>query len=130
MAEVSDDDPSILLVEDDTSLAETLERYLTAHRRAVIVARSAEEAVSLLRSGLRPGLVILDVNLPGETGWHVVREPAWQEAGSPPVVVATATQVSSQRLREHGVAGFLSKPFPIDTLLATVDRLLPTGAGR
>jgi DNA-binding response OmpR family regulator len=114
----------ILLVEDDSVLAEVLERYLTAHRHRVTVADSTEEATRLLESGLRPGLVILDINLPGESGWALMRDAAYADSGAPPVVVATATHVSTNRLREFGVAGYLPKPFPTETLLATVDRLL------
>ena len=127
MAEVltTDEDPSILLVEDDPDLAATLERYLTAHRRKVAVAESTEAATLLLQAGLRPGLVILDINLPGETGWDLLRSDAYCDAGSPSVVVASATDVSPGRLREIGAAGYLPKPFPIDTFLATVDRFAP-----
>lgn len=114
----------ILLVEDDTILAQVLERYLTAHDHAVTVVESAEEAARMLDAGLRPGLVILDINLPGETGWSLMRDPAFARSGRPPVVVATATHVTANRLREFGVAGYLPKPFPTETLLATVDRLI------
>jgi DNA-binding response OmpR family regulator len=121
-------DQSILLVEDDADLATTLERYLTAHGRQVTIAESGEQAALLLRAGMRPGLVLLDINLPGESGWDLIRDEAFAAAGSPPVVVATATDVSPSRLREIGAAGYLPKPFPIDTLLATVDRFLSEGA--
>jgi DNA-binding response OmpR family regulator len=127
MAEAAgtDGDPSILLVEDDPELAATLERYLTARGRHVTVAESGEQAAVFLHAGMRPGLIILDINLPGETGWDLVRDDAFAAAGSPPVVVATATDVSPGRLREIGAAGYLPKPFPLATLLATIDRFLP-----
>jgi DNA-binding response OmpR family regulator len=125
MAEVAEDDPSILLVEDDPVLAQTLERYLGAHRLAVTVATSAEEAARLLHAGMRPAVVILDINLPGASGWDLMRNNAYAQSGSPPVVVATATSVPPRRLREFSVAGYLPKPFPIQVLMSTVDRLLP-----
>jgi DNA-binding response OmpR family regulator len=125
MDEVADGDRSILLVEDDPALAETLERYLSAHRLSVTVAGSTEEATRLLRSGMRPGLVILDINLPGMTGWDLLRDRAYVQSGSPPVVITTATTVAPGRLREFPIAGYLPKPFPIPALMSTIDRLLP-----
>lgn len=115
----------ILLVEDDRPLAEALSRYLTAHGRDVHIADSAESAEQLLASGLRPGLVILDLNLPGETGLGLLRGGALAKAGSPPVVIATATSVSPRTLAEFGIAGYLPKPFPMETLLTCVNRLSP-----
>ena len=41
------------------------------------------------------------------------------------MVVASAMAVSPARLREFGVAGYLPKPFALDTLRSTIDRLLP-----
>ena len=48
-------------------------------------------------------------------------------AGSPPVIVASAMAVSPARLREFGVAGYLPKPFALDTLRSTLDRLSDLG---
>ena len=42
------------------------------------------------------------------------------------MVVASAMAVSPARLREFGVAGYLPKPFALDTLRSTLDRLLAT----
>jgi DNA-binding response OmpR family regulator len=114
---------SVLLVEDDPTLATTLDRYLTARGYEVQVAGSVEEAERQLDGGLRPGVVILDVNLPGDTGWALMRGTSLVAAGSPPVVMATATAVSPSRLRESGAAGYLPKPFALETLTATIERL-------
>jgi DNA-binding response OmpR family regulator len=113
-------------VEDDRVLAEILARYLDAHGYELRQAGSAEDAARQLQRGFRPDLVILDLNLPGETGWSLIRSPELLAAGSPPVLVATAITVSPRRLREHGAAGYLPKPFPLETLLATVKRLIET----
>ncbi len=113
----------VLLVEDDGTLADILDRYLDAHGYDLRVAGSAEEATELLDRGLRPALVILDVNLPGDTGWSLMRSRSLSGAGSPPVVVASATTVSPRRLREHGAAGYLPKPFSLETLMSVVERL-------
>ncbi len=120
---------SILLVEDDDSLRAVLARHVRASGYPVIEATSAEEASRLMNAGARPTLVILDINLPGETGWDFLRGPAMADAGSPPVVVASATTVNPKLLKEFGVAGYLPKPFAIETLLATIERLLNPNGG-
>lgn len=130
MSEASrDGDGSILLVEDDESLASLLGRHLRAHGFVVDIVPSAERAIASLSDGARPALILLDINLPGDTGWGVLRDPAYDAADRPPVVVVSATTVSPSRLREFGVAGLLPKPFPLETLVATVERLLTAEGG-
>ena len=120
----------ILLVEDDETLGNLLARHLRAHGHLLEQAGSAEEALALLDGGLRPALVLLDINLPGDTGWGVLRSEAYEAAGRPPVLVVSATTISPSRLREFDVAGYLPKPFPLETLVATVERLVdPTKEG-
>lgn len=116
----------VLLVEDDESLRRIVARHLRSQGFVVEDVTSAEDAVRALNDGLRPALVLLDLNLPGDTGWDLLRGPALAEAGSPPVVIASATTVNPKRLAEFHVAGYLPKPFPLETLVATVKRF--TGA--
>ncbi len=116
----------ILLVEDDELFAAAVVRYLRARGYAVRLVPSAEDAGAALRDGYQPSVVILDINLPGESGWSLLRGPEYVGTGRPPVVVMTATHVHSSWLREFGVAGYLPKPFAMETLLATIERA--TGA--
>ncbi len=116
--------PSILLIEDDESLRTIVARQLRRLRYDVVEAASAEEATDRLGLGDRPALVLLDLNLPGDTGWDLVRGPAFADAGSPPVVITSALTVNPKRLAELGVAGYLPKPFAIETLVDTVERLI------
>lgn len=114
----------ILLVEDDETLGDLLARHLRAHGHLVEVAESTEATIAALEGGLRPSMVLLDINLPGETGWSVLRSEAFEAAGRPPVVVASAMSVSPARLREFGIAGYLPKPFGLDTLRSTIERVI------
>jgi DNA-binding response OmpR family regulator len=114
----------LLLVEDDESLRRIVARHLRGRGYEVKDVASAEGAVRALGEGVRPSLVLLDLNLPGDTGWDLLRGPALAAAGSPPVVIASATTVNPKRLEEFRVAGYLPKPFPLDTLVDTVERLL------
>lgn len=113
----------ILLVEDDETLADLVARHLRAHGYDVTIAPTAEAASAALAAGLRPSIVVLDINLPGETGLSLVRGSALRDAGGPPVLVASAMTVSPTRLREAGVAGFLPKPFSLESLVTAIHRL-------
>lgn len=118
-------DPTrILVVEDDESLRRIVARHLRTHGYDVTEANSAEAARAALADGLHPNLVLLDLNLPGDTGWELLRGPDLAAAGSPPAVITSATAVNPKRLAEFRVAGYLPKPFPLETLLAIVERVL------
>ncbi len=114
----------VLIVEDDEGLRPLLARHLALRGFRVAEAASAEAAMEQLDEGLRPALVLLDLNLPGRTGWDFLRDRSFADAGSPPVVVTTATTVNPKGLREYGVAGYLPKPFAMETLVATVERFV------
>ncbi len=118
------DPAAVLIVEDDDDLRVVLARYLRHQGFSVTEAASAEDAVIAIEGGLRPAAVILDVNLPGDNGWDLLRGPAIRVAGDPPVVIASAVPVHPKRLAEFRVAGYLPKPFPIETLMDTVTRVL------
>lgn len=121
---MTDRGASLLLVEDDESLRQILARHLRSEGYGVDEAASAEEASRALDGGLRPRLVLLDLNLPGGTGWDLLRGTSLANAASPPVVITSAITVSPTRLAEFGVAGYLPKPFPLETLVGTIERLL------
>lgn len=120
---MNDEQPPVLLVEDDEPLVNILSRHLHARGYVVRAVESTEDALAQLEGGLRPLIVLLDINLPGETGWSLARSESLHRAGSPPVVVISATRVHPERLHEYGIAGYLPKPFALETLMATVERL-------
>ena len=120
--------PQVLLVEDDESLRRILARHLRSHGYDVDEAGSAEEAAAILAEGVRPAVLLLDINLPGDKGWDLLRGPSLAAAGSPSVVISSALTISPRLLTEFGVAGYLPKPFPLETLTATVKRLVGTVA--
>jgi len=114
----------LLLVEDDEPLAGLLSANLRARGYDVTIAPTAEAARDILASGAKPDLLVLDINLPGDTGWSLLRSDAFAAVGRPPVIVASAMSVDPAKLREFGVAGYLPKPFALDTLRSTIERLL------
>ena len=105
----------VLLVEDEASLADVLARNLRVRGHDVSIAGTAEDAVASIRSW-RPEAVVLDINLPDDSGWEVYRRlnPAEREVLH--VVVISAAPFSQKRLDEFKPAHALQKPFPIDAL--------------
>jgi CheY-like chemotaxis protein len=65
---------------------------------------------------------LLDINLPGDSGWAFLRGGTLDAVGKPPVFVVTATNIPPSRLREFGCAGYLPKPFALSTLIEIVER--------
>jgi len=112
----------VLLIEDEEPLLRILARNLARRGHTVIGAASAAEAITALRSGERFDVLLLDVNLPDQTGWDVLR--AMQGADMPPVIVLTALRPAQSRLATFRPAAVLLKPFPIEALLQLVDRVL------
>jgi CheY-like chemotaxis protein len=120
----------VLFVEDDNGLAVIVVRHLRARGHDARAVTSAEGAIELVRSGFQPTIVLLDINLPGASGWDLLRggdlggTAAQRAAGvkAPAIYIVSATNVPPARLREFGVAGFLPKPFALPTLIEIVER--------
>jgi DNA-binding response OmpR family regulator len=117
-------DGPVLLVEDETVLREALADALRRHGMDTVEASNAEDAADQLAAGLRPGLVFLDLNLPGRSGWELLQTVLAPAIGRPAVVILTAQAVNPARLRQYAVDGYLPKPFAMATFLATAQRLL------
>ncbi len=112
----------VLLIEDDLPLASIISKHLNARGHSTRVAASAEEATEIIHGGYRPTIVLLDINLPGESGWSFLRAGTLVAAGAPPVFVVSATAVPPSRLREFDCAGYLPKPFAVPMLIEIVER--------
>src|ERR1035437_4899282 len=96
----------ILLIEDDLPLAQIVIKHLRARGHDTQLSASAEAAAELVADGFRPTIVLLDINLPGDSGWAFLRSGSLKAAGSPPVFVVSATSVPPSQLRKFGCAGF------------------------
>jgi CheY-like chemotaxis protein len=116
----------ILLIEDDEVLCDLISRNLLVREHEVRIAVDAQSALAQLRVTLFD-LLLLDINLPDQTGWEVLRIalregslcPQAVDGGQPtlPVVVLSAVRVSPQRLAEFHPLAYLPKPFPMEALL-------------
>jgi DNA-binding response OmpR family regulator len=115
--------PTILLVEDDTTLAETLAYNLEREGYTVIRAGDGMAALELARTA-EPDIVVLDVMLPRLDGFSVCR--ILRKESNIPVIMLTARQDEVDRIAglELGADDYLTKPFSVGELLARIRAIL------
>jgi len=101
---------TILIVEDDDEAMERFDRAFHAAGWATVDARNGADAIALIKGGIRPTAALVDIGLPGASGFDVLRE---LRASSPatralacssledPILVATC--------RRAGAADFVAK---------------------
>jgi DNA-binding response OmpR family regulator len=118
---------NILLIEDEPKLASALQEGLQAERYDVSIARSGEEGFYLLYSGTFD-LVLLDVMLPGRTGYEILAQLRKNGFGKP-VMLLTARDSVEDRVHglDVGADDYLVKPFALPELFARCRALLRRG---
>ncbi len=119
----------ILLVEDDPLLASLELNWLSAHGYVVTLVENGELALTSLHETI-PDLVLLDLDLPGTVnGWDVLKAlRADAGTSTTPVLLTTAEAAAQKHLRTQGetrsTLDHLPKPYPIQTLLKRIERML------
>lgn len=110
---------TVLIVEDEEHLAETLRFNLAADGYTVRMAADGAEGLSLARA-LRPDLVLLDLMLPKLDGTEVLR--GIREHSLAPVVILTARTAEADRVKglDLGADDYVTKPFSIAELKARI----------
>jgi two-component system response regulator MprA len=116
----------LLVVDDDHDILLSLQDALEMEGYRVATASTGREAQEALEHGLRPDLILLDLMMPGVSGWGF---RAWQrsrqEFVSIPVVIVSGQGLSAREVARLGADGYLPKPLDLDELLATVERFVP-----
>jgi two-component system, OmpR family, phosphate regulon response regulator OmpR len=107
---ISDDAPHLLVVDDDRRIRDLLSRFLVGEGYRVSTAETARDARAKL-GGLSFDLLILDVMMPGESGFDLAK--SIRVNSNVPILMLTARDAAESRIRglEMGADDYLAKPF-------------------
>ena len=110
----------VLIVEDDTVIAEGMAKHLAAAGFDPVVVGKGDQGLARLRFE-QPDVCVLDLMLPGRDGWDVI-ETARAEGIPTPIVVVSARGTEHDRVHalEIGADDYLVKPFSMKELAARV----------
>ena len=123
----ADDAPHLLLVDDDRRIRDLLSRFLRGEGYRVTTAASASDARAKL-TGLHFDLLILDVMMPGESGFDLARFIRTQS--SVPIVMLTARAEPDSRIEglQLGADDYVAKPFEPRELALRIGNILKRAA--
>lgn len=113
----------ILVVDDETTILETVEHKLRKEGYTVFTAESAEEGMRIVRL-VKPDLMLLDVMLPGRSGFELAR--AVRRDSQTPIIFMTARAAEKDRIEGFELGGddYVVKPFSLAELAARVKSVL------
>ena len=119
---------SALIIEDDTDIAESVRYNLDAAGFHSIIASSGEQGLKLaLEAQNSPGLIILDLMLPGMSGMELCRRLRREnQTRKTPIIMLTAKASEADRVAglDVGADDYIAKPFSVRELLARVRAVL------
>lgn len=118
--------PTVLIADDDLEILTMVRTLLRRRDVKLIEASDGDEAMRLIREN-RPELVVLDVMMPGQSGWEICKAVREDDAlKSTGVIMLTGI---GERLNEmtsplYGADAYLDKPFELTALDAAVTKVL------
>jgi CheY-like chemotaxis protein len=110
----------VLVVDDDPDLRDVVALALGLEGYFVLTATNGREALAHITTR-PPSVVLLDLQMPVMSGWELVARLR-DIPVAVPVVFMTAGHRAEQEAERHQVAGYLAKPFDLDTLYDVVER--------
>jgi DNA-binding response OmpR family regulator len=118
---------TILFLEDEGELLETIGMVLREQGYAVVGMKRAEDALTSLKSS-RPDLILADIKLPGIDGFDFFQQIQQLEtARGVPFVFLTAFNNlnAAVEAKKKGAAEYITKPFDFDYLVTRIRELVP-----
>ena len=115
----------VLLVDDDTEIVESMRTVLESRGYEILVARDGNQGLMMAEKE-EPDLVVLDMMMPKRSGFLVLEKLRRSRPVPMRVIMITANEGSRHKAYAEmlGVDDYIRKPFAMDRLLASVDKLL------
>lgn len=115
----------ILLVDDDREIIESMRIALDALGYDILIARDGNQGLALAERE-DPDLVILDMMMPKRSGFLVLEKLRRSRKFPTKVIMVTANEGGRHKAYAEtlGVDDYIRKPFPMDKLIASVERLI------
>ena len=115
----------ILIVDDDAEIVESLRLALEGNGYTVLVARDGNQGLALSERE-NPDLVILDMMMPKRSGFLVLEKMRRTRETPMRVIMITANEGTRHKAYAEmlGVDDYIRKPFPMDRLIESVQRLI------
>ena len=113
----------ILIVDDDEDLARIMAEMLENYGYRAAIAKNGDEAFNQLSDNMWH-LILLDINLPSETGFELCRE--LRKVSHVPIIFASARTSETDRITGFDIGGddYLPKPYSMKELLSRVNALI------
>lgn len=129
-------EPVVFVIEDEESISKLVCMYLEKSEIKAEPFYNAEDAFEKLNSGVTPDLLILDLNLPGMSGFDFLKKFREMFKATIPVMIVSARDADEDIISglEYGADEFVTKPFSPGVLVARVQahlrrKDLVTGSG-
>lgn len=121
--------PCVMVVDDEVDIRSMIRLALELNGYLVVEASDGADALRQLRQGPLPGLILLDLMMPGMNGWtfreHQARDARLADI---PVLVFSGDTRVTRKVLELGAAGYVKKPVGFHSLQAVVDKHLKPGS--
>jgi DNA-binding response OmpR family regulator len=119
----------ILIVDDEKQIVDIVEAYLQREGYIALTASDGNAALEMARKD-RPDLIVLDLMLPGLTGWDVCR--ALRAESDVPIIMLTARDDTTDKIvgLELGADDYVTKPFDPKELISRIRAVLRRYAAR
>ncbi|GIW88048.1 MAG: two-component system response regulator [Isosphaeraceae bacterium] len=116
---------TILLVDDDPEVIESLRAVLETKGYRVVVARDGNAGLAAAERE-QPDLIVLDMMMPKKSGFLVLEKLRTRPGGMIPTIMVTANEGSRHRAYAEflGVKDYLRKPFAIEKLVRSIEKIL------
>lgn len=119
---------TVLIVDDAPTMRQMVQFTLKTAGHSVIEAGDGVEAMEKLKSGLKPDLIITDMNMPRMDGITLIKNlRALPERKYTPILMLTTESLDEKKLegKNAGATGWIVKPFTPEHLLKVVKMVLP-----